>query len=127
MNDETVAHEISLLQAEVMKLGTRDPTTGKVSVPFGVLFQETQDIFESLGGTLKAAKKRGIVSYDAPILLKGAVRNLALDVFLEALLPFSHLLHLTPLPAARQNRHCSLSRSSINVKKVKPIQILYFL
>ena len=27
---------------------------------------------QALGGTLKAAKKRGLVAYDAPILLKGA-------------------------------------------------------
>lgn len=74
MNQDAVDHEVSLLQNEVTKLGTRDAVTGKISVPFGVLFQHTQDIFEALGGTLKAAKKRGIVSYDAPILLKGAVR-----------------------------------------------------
>ena len=76
MNQETVDHEVSLLQVEVTKLGTRDAANGKISVPFGVLFQHTQDIFEALGGTLKAAKKRGIVSYDAPILLKGAVRSI---------------------------------------------------
>jgi hypothetical protein len=72
MNEETVAHEISLLQAELIKLGARD-ANGKYSVPFGTLFDATQDIFEALGGTLKAAKKRGIVSYDAMILLKGSV------------------------------------------------------
>ena len=38
---------------------------------FGKLFDETQDIFEALGGTLKAAKKQGLISYSAMILLKG--------------------------------------------------------
>lgn len=72
MNDEVVAHEIKLLQAEVVKLGKKDAATGKFSVAFGVLFDATVDIFEALGGTLKAAKKRGIISYDQPLLLKGA-------------------------------------------------------
>ena len=39
---------------------------------FGKLFDETQDVFEALGGTLKAAKKQGLISYTAMILLKGA-------------------------------------------------------
>jgi hypothetical protein len=41
-------------------------------VLFGKLFDETQDIFEALAGTLKAAKKQGVVSYTAMVLLKGA-------------------------------------------------------
>ncbi len=44
---------------------------GKIAVPFGVLFQETQDIFEALAGTLKAAKKAGVITYASPLLLKG--------------------------------------------------------
>jgi hypothetical protein len=43
-----------------------------LQVTFGKLFDETQDIFEALGGTLKAAKKQGLISYTAMILLKGA-------------------------------------------------------
>jgi hypothetical protein len=92
MNQDAVDHEVTLLQNEVTKLGTRDAVTGKFSVPFGVLFQHTQDIFEALGGTLKAAKKRGIVSYDAPILLKGAVRY-----FFHNKITTRSLQSLTPL------------------------------
>jgi hypothetical protein len=51
------------------------PSLSRVSLPpqvlFGKLFDETQDIFEALGGTLKAAKKQGLISYSAMILLKG--------------------------------------------------------
>ncbi len=71
MNDATVAHEITLLQEQLVKLGARD-AAGVVTCTFGVLFEHTQDIFEALGGTLKAAKKKGVVKYSAPILLKGA-------------------------------------------------------
>jgi hypothetical protein len=36
-----------------------------------------------LGGTLKAAKKRGIVAYDAPLLLKGAHDKIAIVLLVE--------------------------------------------
>ena len=34
--------------------------------------KEAEGAFESLAGTLKAAKRRGVISYDSPILLQGA-------------------------------------------------------
>lgn len=54
------------------RLGTLNEATGKWEVPFGKLYDETVDIFEALAGTLKAAKKRKVVDYGAPLLLKGA-------------------------------------------------------
>ena len=36
-----------------------------------------------LGGTLKAAKKRGVVAYDAPLLLKGAHDKIAIVLLVE--------------------------------------------
>jgi hypothetical protein len=46
----------------------------KPQVQFGELFddEQTQQHYEGLAATLKAAKKRGIVTYKSPILLKGA-------------------------------------------------------
>lgn len=46
----------------------------KPQVAFGELFddEQTQQHYEGLAATLKAAKKRGIVTYKSPILLKGA-------------------------------------------------------
>lgn len=46
----------------------------KPQVLFGELFddEQTQQHYEGLAATLKAAKKRGIVTYKSPILLKGA-------------------------------------------------------
>ena len=70
MDAATVDHEVTLLVEQIKKLGTAD-ASGGFTCAFGVLFDATVDIFEALGGTLKAAKKRGIVAYDAPILLKG--------------------------------------------------------
>lgn len=50
---------------------------------FGTLYDATQDIFEALGGTLKAAKKKSIISYDAPILLKGAHDKVVITLLVE--------------------------------------------
>lgn len=44
---------------------------------FGVLFNDDRcaNIFEALVGTLRAAKKRKIVSYDGELLLQGVHDN----------------------------------------------------
>lgn len=46
---------------------------GKLSVKFGVLFQNDRcaNLFEALVGTLKAAKRRKIVTYAGELLLQG--------------------------------------------------------
>lgn len=77
-----VDHEVATLQAQILLLGAR-AADGRVSVPFGTLYDATQDIFEALGGTLKAAKKRAIVAYDAPILLKGAHDKVMITLLVE--------------------------------------------
>ncbi len=82
MNAEQVDHEVLLLQRTIKELGTE--SGGKWSVSFGLLFDKTQDIFEALAGTLKAAKKRGIISYEAPILLKGTHDKVQIVLLVEA-------------------------------------------
>jgi len=46
---------------------------GKYTVKFGVLFADDRcaNLFEALVGTLKAAKKRKIVTYQGELLLQG--------------------------------------------------------
>ncbi|XP_036623792.1 costars family protein ABRACL [Trichosurus vulpecula] len=67
-----VEHEINLLVEEMQRLGTRG-ADGKLSVKFGVLFQDDRcaNLFEALVGTLKAAKRRKIVTYEGELLLQG--------------------------------------------------------
>ncbi|KAJ3177538.1 hypothetical protein HDU85_005816 [Gaertneriomyces sp. JEL0708] len=67
-----IDQEIPLLLAEIERLGT--PTAnGKHSVKFGKLVRDERcgDIFEALVGTLRAAKKRKIITYDGEMLLQG--------------------------------------------------------
>eukprot|EP00270_Netrium_digitus_P008111 TRINITY_DN2402_c2_g3_i1.p1 TRINITY_DN2402_c2_g3~~TRINITY_DN2402_c2_g3_i1.p1 ORF type:complete len:103 (+),score=37.55 TRINITY_DN2402_c2_g3_i1:2-310(+) len=69
-----VDEEIDKLKEEMLKLGEKQPD-GSVKVKFGKLFDETGDIFEALGGTLRAAKKRKIVTFAAEMLLQGRDNN----------------------------------------------------
>ena len=47
---------------------------GQLECPFATLFDddECQQTLESLMGTLKAAKKRGIITFEGQLLLKGS-------------------------------------------------------
>ncbi|KAJ3005294.1 hypothetical protein HKX48_000765 [Thoreauomyces humboldtii] len=68
-----VDEEVELLKREIKRLGKEDPSNGTWVVPFGVLVKDDAcaNIFEALVGTLRAAKKRKVVTYDAEILLQG--------------------------------------------------------
>lgn len=55
---------------------------GQTSVKFGVLFNDDRcaNIFEALVGTLKAAKRKKVVSFQGELLLQGVHDNV--DVIL---------------------------------------------
>ncbi|CAL1534809.1 unnamed protein product [Lymnaea stagnalis] len=67
-----VEHEIGLLVEEIKRLGTAG-AGGKTEVTFGTLFNDDRcaNIFEALVGTLRAAKRKKIISYDGELLLQG--------------------------------------------------------
>mmetsp|Transcript_19618 Transcript_19618/g.42023 ORF Transcript_19618/g.42023 Transcript_19618/m.42023 type:complete len:109 (+) Transcript_19618:206-532(+) len=68
--ENRLKHELEQLVKDIWRVG--DPA--EPQVPFGQLFDDddVQQHYEGLAATLKAAKKRGIVTYKSPILLKGA-------------------------------------------------------
>lgn len=65
-------HEIELLVQEIKRLGSPG-ADGKIAVKFGILFSDDKcaNLFEALVGTLRAAKKRKIVTYSGELLLQG--------------------------------------------------------
>ncbi|KAA8583003.1 costars family protein ABRACL [Etheostoma spectabile] len=67
-----VSHEVNLLVQEIQRLGSKN-ADGQTSVKFGVLFNDDQcaNIFEALVGTLKAAKRRKLVTFQSELLLQG--------------------------------------------------------
>lgn len=79
-----VDHEIKLLVEEIQRLGTKN-ADGNVTVTFGVLFNDDKcaNIFEALVGTLKAAKKRKVVTYQSELLLQGVHDNVNIVLLQE--------------------------------------------
>ena len=71
-----VAHEVELLIQEIKRLGSPN-AEGKLSTTFGVLFKDDKcaNLFEALVGTLRAAKRKKIVTYDGELLLQGVHDN----------------------------------------------------
>ncbi|CAG5125079.1 unnamed protein product [Candidula unifasciata] len=76
-----VDHEVELLVREIKRLG-KEGANGKYSVTFGVLFNDDQcaNIFEALVGTLRAAKRKKILSYDGELLLQGVHDNVVVSL-----------------------------------------------
>jgi hypothetical protein len=61
--------EVDQLLKDIRRIGT----SGEPEVLFGDLFDddEAQQYYEALVGTLKSAKKRGLISFKGQMLLKG--------------------------------------------------------
>ncbi|KAJ8009081.1 hypothetical protein DPEC_G00085150 [Dallia pectoralis] len=71
-----VEHEVSLLVGEIQRLGSKN-ADGRMCVKFGVLFNDDKcaNIFEALVGTLRAAKRKKIVTFEGELLLQGVHDN----------------------------------------------------
>jgi len=67
-----VGAEVTMLLEEIKRLGTENGD-GKISVEFGVLFNDDRcaNIFEALVGTLRAAKRKKLITYEGELLLQG--------------------------------------------------------
>lgn len=73
-----IDEEIKQLLKDVQRIG--DPE--EPSVEFGVLFdnEEVANYYEALVGTLKAAKKKGLVKYDGQFLMKGVHDKVVISI-----------------------------------------------
>ncbi|KAJ7968312.1 costars family protein [Quillaja saponaria] len=71
-----VEEEVERLKEEIKRLG-KVQDDGSYKVTFGVLFNDDRcaNIFEALVGTLRAAKRRKILTYDGELLLQGVHDN----------------------------------------------------
>lgn len=67
-----VNHEVKLLKQEIERLGSKN-TDGQTSVKFGTLFNDEKCLnqFEAIVGTLRAAKRQKILTFDGEMLLQG--------------------------------------------------------
>eukprot|EP00445_Apocalathium_hangoei_P034987 CAMPEP_0203964624 /NCGR_PEP_ID=MMETSP0359-20131031/94330_1 /ASSEMBLY_ACC=CAM_ASM_000338 /TAXON_ID=268821 /ORGANISM="Scrippsiella Hangoei, Strain SHTV-5" /LENGTH=92 /DNA_ID=CAMNT_0050901147 /DNA_START=63 /DNA_END=341 /DNA_ORIENTATION=- len=71
--NESVERGIELLVEGLNRLGAKD-ADGAKTVTFGVVFKDEilEQQLETLVGSLKAAKKRGILDFKGQMLLQGA-------------------------------------------------------
>jgi hypothetical protein len=70
---ERINEEVARLPSDIVRMGAGTEHEGRPTCTFGDLFDddEVQNYYEAIVGTLKAAKKRGIVSFKGQMLLKG--------------------------------------------------------
>ncbi|KAL5705327.1 hypothetical protein ACHQM5_023643 [Ranunculus cassubicifolius] len=87
-----VDEEVGRLKEEIQRLGQLQQD-GSYKVTFGVLFNDDRcaNIFEALVGTLRAAKRRKVLTYDGELLLQGVHDNV--EIILKAPTPAT-----TPTP-----------------------------
>ncbi|CAE6482887.1 hypothetical protein ACGC1H_003409 [Rhizoctonia solani] len=68
--------EIELLKKEIKRLGEKsaDGQPGIAIVKFGKLVRDDKasNIFEALNGTLRSAKRKGVIHFEGQMLLQGA-------------------------------------------------------
>mmetsp|Transcript_297 Transcript_297/g.451 ORF Transcript_297/g.451 Transcript_297/m.451 type:complete len:430 (+) Transcript_297:125-1414(+) len=74
---DRIAREIEQLVVDVRRLGE-----GESSCTFGVLFDDPQveNYYEALVGTLKAARRKGVISFKGQMLLKGVHDNVRIEI-----------------------------------------------
>ena len=70
--------EIQQLVKDIQRVG--EP--GKPHATFAELFDDDQvsNYYEALVGTLKAAKKKGLITYEGQMLLKGFSDNVVISI-----------------------------------------------
>lgn len=70
--------EVDQLLKDIRRIGT----PGEPEVLFGNLFDddEAQQYYEALVGTLKSAKKRGLIAFKGQMLLKGMHDNVMISI-----------------------------------------------
>jgi hypothetical protein len=73
LHQTKVDEEVEELKKDIIRLG-RNNGHGQYVVTFGHLFvdEKVEQYYEALMGTLKAAKKRGLINFQGQLLLKGA-------------------------------------------------------
>ena len=113
-----VDEEVQTLRADIMRIGSCDEN-GVWTVKFGVLFddEKVEQYYEALMGTLKAAKKKGIIEFK----VCGATRMRArrCDRVLHALSSLSHHARRAVGCSGRRTR-MSRARFCSRVRTTRP-------
>lgn len=76
-----VDHEVKLLIECIKRIG-KAQADGSVQTTFGEIFKDEvlEQQLESLVGTMKAAKKKGVIDFQGQMLLQGAHDNVVVTL-----------------------------------------------
>lgn len=69
---EAVRKQLGKLKVWLKKIGSRRESDGKLHVSYGALFEAVQGDMSTLSGTLKTARRLGIVAFEGETLFQGA-------------------------------------------------------
>eukprot|EP00978_Attheya_sp_CCMP212_P005286 scaffold11770_cov55-Attheya_sp.AAC.1 len=111
--------EIEQLKRDIRRIGPTHPNPAP-HVLFGELFEdeEVEQFYEALVGTLKSAKKRGVIVFRGQILLKGMHDREVISIVSEMPPPPMTL----PGGKGSTNSHASSSSSSKPLPRQKPLK-----
>lgn len=73
--------EVKMLVEEIHRLGEKQES-GRIGVKFSTLFDDERclQLFEALVGTLRAAKRKKIITFEGEMLLKGMHDDTIIEV-----------------------------------------------
>jgi hypothetical protein len=76
---DRIDEEVAQLLVDIRRIGDEP---GSPHVKFGELFDDdvVQNYYEALVGTLKSAKKRGMIEFKGQMLLKGVSDNVVISI-----------------------------------------------
>jgi hypothetical protein len=76
---DRINEEVAQLLVDIRRIGDEP---GSPHVKFGELFDDdvVQNYYEALVGTLKSAKKRGMIEFKGQMLLKGVSDNVVISI-----------------------------------------------
>ncbi|GAA5942802.1 costars family protein [Sporobolomyces koalae] len=77
------AHEIGVLTVTIKSKGTKN-SQGLYEIPYGLLFDLTQNTLEALNGTLRAAKRQKKVAYDAELLMMPKDKDVLVTLLIDS-------------------------------------------
>jgi hypothetical protein len=96
-----VEHEIKLIQFHLARIGKAQPD-GTYKSTFGDIFndEQSEQVFESLVGSLKAARKAGVIKFQGQMLLMPTHK----DIEIHLVTPLPPGTHIEPPKPVKDNK-----------------------
>ncbi len=81
---QAVVKQLVNLKTHMKRAGHREERDGKIHVSYGALFEAVQGIMPTLSGTLKTARRLGIVAFEGETLFQGVSNGVDITLLDES-------------------------------------------